>query len=130
MSFHFIPYPPASTLTVFIQLIRNSHPDQLMNRIPYLDLDIIPLAHHPDIRLPQFAKKKQRRSSLLPQGQPKGILRATLLDGFLNIPRHTVEPVRWTRSPNALMGPLMIIIGNPVIQPLRCIGKGGKNGIG
>jgi hypothetical protein len=101
-----------------------------MNRIAYLDLDIIPLAGHPDIRLPEFAKQKQRMSSLLPQGQPKGIFSTTLLDCFVHIPRHTVEPVRRTGPVNALMGPLMIIVRNPVIEPLTRIGKGGKDGIG
>jgi hypothetical protein len=56
-------------------------------------------------------------SSLLPQGQPKGIPSTTLLDGFLHIPRHTVEPVRRAGPVNALMGPLMIIEAHNPVPP-------------
>ena len=100
-----------------------------MNRIPQLYLDIIALAGHPYIRLSQFTKKEQRMSSLLSQSQTQCVVLTALLECFLYVSGNTVKSVRRTGTVYTLMGTLMIIVGNPVVESLAGIGKGGKKSI-
>jgi hypothetical protein len=101
-----------------------------VDRIAQLHLDVISLACDPDIRLPEFAKKEQGMSSLLTQGEPECVLLAALFERLLYVPGDPVEPIGRTGSGNALMRPLMIVIADPMGQPLTGIGKGGKQRIG
>jgi hypothetical protein len=116
-------------LAISIELIRHAHPNQLMDSITHLNFNIITFAGYPDISLSQFTKQIQGMSSLLPQGQAKRILLTTLFYRFLNISCQTVKTVCWTSSVNTLVGALMIIVGDPMAEPLTGIGKGGKDGI-
>ncbi|MCK9502132.1 MAG: hypothetical protein M0Q52_09875 [Lascolabacillus sp.] len=100
-----------------------------MNRIAHLDLNVVTFAGYPDIRLSQFTKKEQGMSSLLSQGEAQRILPAALIDRFLNVAGQPVKPVGRTGSVDALVGTLMVIVGDPVTQALTGIGKGSENGI-
>jgi hypothetical protein len=54
------------------------------------------------------------------------VLLASLLDRFFHVSRHPVETIRRCSSAYALMGSLVIVIVNPVVQPLTRIRKGCK----
>ena len=116
-------------MAVCVKLIRRPQPDQLVDCVTQLDLDIITLAGHPDIRFSELTKKKQRMSRLLTQGKTKGAVLAALFDSFVHIAGKPVKSVCRTGAVNALMGPLMIVVGNPVAESLTGIGKGNKQGI-
>jgi hypothetical protein len=94
--------------------------------IPQTDFDLFPLAHYPDVRIPQLAQKIQGRLCLLAQGQPQRVLLTPLTGGFLDVRGQTVEPVRRAGSLNALMRPLVIIVRHPVGNPLAGIRKRSK----
>jgi hypothetical protein len=116
-------------VAVLVHLIRGAHPDQLVDRIAQLHLDVLSLARDPDVGLPEFAKKKQGMSSLLAQGQPERVLLTALFECLLHVSSDPVEPVCRTGPSNALVRPLVIVIGNPMGQPLAGIGKGSEKGI-
>ena len=94
-----------------------------MNLIPQSDLDVLALADNPDIGLAQFTKKIQRRSSLLAQRQLKRVLLAALLDRLFHIRRNPVKPVRRAGPVNPLVGPLVVVIADPVVKTLAGIGE-------
>jgi hypothetical protein len=129
MSFHFIGLTPSLPQTVFVYFVWCAHPDHLVNHITHFDLDVVTLACYPNIRLSKFAKKIQRLSSLLAKSKSQGILSTSLFQRFFHIPHNTVETVRRTRSSNALMRTLVVIVGYPVSKTLARIRKGGKHGI-
>jgi hypothetical protein len=94
--------------------------------ISQFDLDILPFTDNPDIGLTQFTKKVQRRSSLLTEGQLKGIVPASLPERFGHVVSYPIEAVRGTKTVYALVGALVVVIADPVIESLACVGKGGK----
>jgi hypothetical protein len=94
--------------------------------IAQFDLDVLAFSDDPDIGFAQFTKKVQRRSSLLTKGQLQGVFPASLSERFLHIIGHAIESVCGTKPVYALVGPLVVVIADPVIEPLGCIGKGGK----
>jgi hypothetical protein len=94
--------------------------------ISQFDLDVLAFAGNPYIRLPKLTKKVQRRSSLLAKGQLQGVFPASLPKRFLHVISHPIEPVGRTKSLYTLMGTLVVVIADPVIQPLGGVGKGGE----
>ena len=97
-----------------------------MDRIAHLNLNIITLAGDTNICLSQFTKQEQGMSSLLSQSQAKRILLAALADRLLNVSGQSVKPVCRTGSVYALVGTLMVIIGDPMAKTLTGIGKGSE----
>ncbi len=89
-----------------------------MHIIPQFDLDLLAFTGYPYIRLAKFTKKVQRRSSLLAECQLQGVFPASLLERFLHIVGHAIEAVRWTKPLYALVGTLVVVIADPVIEPL------------
>jgi hypothetical protein len=82
------------------------------------DLDVLPFAGDPYIRFAKFTKKIQRGASLLAKGQLKRIVPASLPEGFLHVIGHAIETVGRTEPFYALVGTLVVVISDPVIQPL------------
>lgn len=98
-----------------------------MNLVPQLHLDVLAFTGYPNVSLTKFTKKIHGRSSLLAQGELKGILLAALFYGFFNVIGHTVKTVCRAEPVYPLVGPLVVVIADPVIEPLASIGKGGKS---
>jgi hypothetical protein len=86
--------------------------------ISQFDLDVLAFTGDPYIRLPKLTKKVQRRSSLLAKGQLKGVVLASLLERFLHVIGHPIEAVRRTKPVYALVGTLVVVIADPVIESL------------
>jgi hypothetical protein len=97
-----------------------------VDRIPQLHFNVFPFARDPHIRTAQLSQKIKGWLRLLTQRKPQCVLFASLPRGFLDVLGQPVEPVCRTGAPDALMRPLMVVIGNPVSQPLACIRKGSK----
>ena len=110
-------------MTVTINPERGADPDHLVNLIPQPNLDVLALAQNPDIRLTQFTKKVQRRSSLLAQRQLQSVLPAPLLDRLLHVGNNPVKPIRRTGAVNALVRTLMVVVVDPVVETLAGVGK-------
>ena len=110
-------------MTITINPERGADPDHLVNLIPQPNLDVLALAHNPDIRLTQFTKKIQRRSSLLTQSQLQSVLPAPLLDRLLHVGGNPVKTVRRTGAVNALVRTLMVVVIDPVVETLAGVGK-------
>jgi hypothetical protein len=94
--------------------------------VPQFDLDVLAFAGNPYIRLPKLTKKVQRRSSLLAKGQLQGVFLASLPKRFLHVISHPIETLGRTKPLYTLMGTLVVVIADPVIQPLGGVGKGGE----
>jgi hypothetical protein len=86
--------------------------------IPQFDLNVFAFSNDPYICLAKFTKKVQRRSSLLAKGQLKGVFPASLPEGFLHIVGHAIEAVGGTKPLYALVGTLVVVIADPVIESL------------
>ena len=89
-----------------------------MHIIPQFDLDVLSFTGYPYIRLTKFTKKVQRRSSLLAKGQLQGVFPASLPERFLHVVGHAIEAVSGTKTVYALVGTLVVVIADPVIEPL------------
>jgi Na+-transporting NADH:ubiquinone oxidoreductase subunit NqrA len=85
---------------------------------PHFDLDVLAFTGEPYICLAKFTKKVQRRSSLLTKGQLQGVFPASLPERFLHVIGHPIEAVGRTKTVYALVGTLVVIVSDPVIQPL------------
>jgi len=105
-------------------------PDNLMHRVPQLDLDVLSPASNPDISITQFSQKIQGRPGLLAQSNLKGVLRTTLTNRFFHVTGHSVKSIRRTSAVYALVRTLMIVIADPVIEPLACVRKRSEHRIG
>jgi hypothetical protein len=116
-------------MSAFVHAERCSGTDHLVNRIPELDLDLIPFARHPHIRTAQLPQKIKRRLGLLSQRKPKRVLLASLPGGLLDVLGQPVETVRRACTPDALMRPLMIVKGNPMGNPLARVREGSKQSL-
>jgi hypothetical protein len=86
--------------------------------ISQFDLDVLPFAGDPYIRLPKLTKKVKRRSRLLAKGQLQGVSPASLPERFLHVVGNAIEAVGRAKPVYALMGTLVVVIPDPVIQPL------------
>jgi hypothetical protein len=64
---------------LFVHSEWSADTDHLMHVIPQLHLDILTLASYPNVSLPKFTKKIQRRSSLLAKGELQGVFLTALL---------------------------------------------------
>ena len=100
-----------------------------MHIISQFDLDVPSFAGDPYIRLAKLTKKVQRGSSLLAKGQLQGVVPASLPKRFLHVIGHPIEAISRTKPVYALVGTLMVIVTDPVIQPLRGVGKRGEVGV-
>jgi hypothetical protein len=100
--------------------------DHLMHILPQLHLDILTLAGYPYVRLTKFTKKIQRRSSLLAQGELQGVFLAALTDSLFNVTGNAVKSVGREEPIYSLVRALVVVIADPVIEPLAGIGKGSK----
>lgn len=89
-----------------------------MHIVSQSDLDVLPFAGDPYICLAKLTKKVQRRSSLLAKGQLQGVLPASLPERFLHVIGHPIEAISRTKPVYALMGTLVVVIPDPVIEPL------------
>jgi hypothetical protein len=115
-------------LTAFIHPERRTGADYLVDCIPQLHFYVFPFARDPHIRTAQLTQKIKGWFRLLAQRKPQCVLFASLPGGFFDVLGQPVEPVRRTGARDALMRPLVVVIGNPVSQPLACVRKGGKKG--
>jgi hypothetical protein len=59
----------------------------------------------------------------------QGVFPASLLKGFLHIVGRSIEAVGGTKPFYALVGPLVVVIADPVIESLGGVGKGSKVGV-
>ena len=100
-----------------------------MHVLPQFNLDGFPLPHNAHVGGPQFTKKVQRGARLLPQGELEGIGLAPLFQGLLHVPGHAVKAVRRTEAVDPLVGPLVVVIADPVVEALPGVGKRGEDGI-
>jgi len=107
---------------------RLAEPDQLA-RLAQLKLKLVAFASDPHVGLTQFAKQVQRRSSLLPQGHAQGVLLPAVLDGLLDLVGHAIEPVSRELPVDALVRPLVVVVGDPVVEPLAGIGERGEHSL-
>lgn len=89
-----------------------------MHIIPQPDLDVLAFTGYPHICLSKFTKKVQRRSSLLAKRQLQGVLFASLPERFFHIVGHAVEAVGGTKPVYPLVGTLVVVVADPVIEPL------------
>jgi hypothetical protein len=103
--------------------------DNFMDRVSQLDFDILSLAGNPYISITKFTEKIQGRAGLLTQSKLKSVLRATLFDGFFYIVAYTVKAIRRTGPVYTLMRALMIVVADPVIEPLPGVRKRGEQRI-
>jgi hypothetical protein len=103
--------------------------DNLVHRVSQLDFDILSLAGNPYISITKFTEKIQGRAGLLPQSKLKSVLRATLTNRFFYIITYSVKAIRRISSIYTLMRTLMIVIADPVIEPLAGVCKRGKQRI-
>jgi hypothetical protein len=58
MSFHCITWLLAPALAIVTHLVGCTHPDQLVDRVADLHLNVIALAGYPHVGLAQFAKEE------------------------------------------------------------------------
>jgi hypothetical protein len=116
-------------ITFFVNTEGSAGSDNFMNRVPKLYLDVIAFAGDSHIRVTQFTKKIQGRSSLLAKGKLKRVLIAALLYCLVNIIGYPVKTVGRTGSAYALVGTLVVVIAYPVVQALAGVSKGGKDSI-
>ncbi len=100
-----------------------------MDRVADLHLDVVALAGHPHVGLPQFAKEIQGMSSLLTKGQAQGVLLAALFEGFLHVTSDAVEAIGGAGAVDPLVRTLMVVVGDPVGKTLTGVGEGGKDGV-
>jgi hypothetical protein len=98
-----------------------------MYRLAQLHLDILALAGHPHVSLSKFTKKVQGRSSLLAQRELKGVLFTSLFDSFLNIIGYAVKTVCRTEPVDPLVRALVVVVADPVIEPLAGVGERSKH---
>jgi hypothetical protein len=98
-----------------------------MNLVPQLHLDLLAFTGYPNISLTKFTKKIHGRSSLLAQSELKRVLFTSLFDCFLNIIGYTVKTVCRTEPVDPLVGALVVVVADPVVEALAGVGKGGKN---
>ena len=99
-----------------------------MDVVSHLHLDLFPPPDHPHVGLSQFTKKEERGSRLLPQGQLQGVFPAPLLQGFFHVVGDAVEAVRRAEAVDPLVRPLVVVVGDPVVQSLAGVGEGGEDG--
>jgi hypothetical protein len=97
---------------------RSADTDRFVHIIPQFDLDVLPFTGYPYICCAEFTKKVQRRSSLLAKCQLQSVFPASLLERFLHIVGHAIEAVGRTKPLYALVGTLVVVIADPVIEPL------------
>jgi hypothetical protein len=116
-------------ITFLVNTEGSAGSDNFMNRVPKLYLDVIAFAGDSHIRVTQFTKKIQGRSSLLAKGKLKRVLIAALLYCLVNIIGYPVKTVGRTGSAYALVGTLVIVIAYPVVQALAGVSKGSKDRI-
>ena len=100
-----------------------------MHLVPQFDLDGLSLPYDAHVGPPQFTKKVQRRLGLLSQGELEGVGLAAMLKRFLHVPGHAVKPLRRRESVDPLVGPLVVVIPDPVVEALPRIGERGEDGI-
>jgi hypothetical protein len=89
-----------------------------VHRVAELHLDVVSLAGHPHVGLPELAQQKQRRPRLLPQRHPQRVVLTPLPHRLLHVVRHPVETVRGARPFDPSVRALMIVIAHPVSDPL------------
>jgi hypothetical protein len=104
-----------------------AEPDDLAHLVPQLDLDGFPFAHDAHVGPPQFTKKIQGRLRLLAQGQLEGVLPTPVFQRLVHIPGHAVKPLRRTLPFDPLVGPLVVVIPDPMVEALAGVGKRGKD---
>jgi hypothetical protein len=115
-------------LTAFVHPVRRTGADHLVDRISEFHFNVFSFACNPHIRTAQLAQKIKRWLRLLAQRKPQRVILASLPGGFLDVLGQPVKPVRGAAASDTLMRPLVIVIGNPISQPLACVCKGGKDG--
>ena len=103
--------------------------DHFVDRLANLDFDIVSLADNANVDAAQLTQQIQRRLWLLPQRQPLTVFLTTLLHSSLNVLRHTIKPVRRTRTFDPLMRALVIVISHPMIQPLTRVSERSKHSL-
>ena len=94
-----------------------------MYRIPDPHLDRIALARHAHIRVAQLTQQIQWRLWFLAQSQPQGILLTSLPHRFLHVLGQAIETIRRACAIDPLMRPLVVVVVDPVIDPLTRIGE-------
>lgn len=94
-----------------------------MHRIAQLHLDIIALASNPYIGVTKFTKEEQGRSSLLAQSQLKRILLTALSKRFVHVIGHSVKTVSRAGPVDPLVGALVVVVTDPVVEPLAGVGE-------
>jgi hypothetical protein len=105
---------------------RSADTDHFVHIIAQFDLDVLAFTGYPYICLAKFTKKVQRRSSLLAKRQLQGVFPASLLERFRHVVGDTIEAVGGAKTVYALVGTLMVVIADPVIEPLGGVGKGSE----
>jgi hypothetical protein len=86
--------------------------------IAQFDLDVLAFTGDPYIRFAKLTKKVQWRSSLLAKGQLQGVFPASLPERFLHVIGHPIEAISRTKPLYTLVGTLVVVIPDPVIEPL------------
>ena len=94
-----------------------------MKGVTHLDFDVVPFLSYPAIGLPQFPHKKQGRLWLLSQGDAQVVVLATLAYRLFYVISHTIETVCRARTVDGTVGTLVIVIGNPALNPTAGIGE-------
>jgi uncharacterized membrane protein YvlD (DUF360 family) len=59
----------------------------------------------------------------LAQSEPEGVVVTALADRLFYVIRYSIEAIRWARSSNALMNALVVVVRNPMVQPLSSVGE-------
>ena len=98
-----------------------------MHVVANLHLYLVAFSGHAHVCCSQFAKQVQRRSSFLPIRQLQGVFFAAMFECFFHVVCNAIESIRWRRTIYALVGPLVIVIGHPVVDALPRIRKGCKH---
>ena len=125
-SFHCIVIPPSSG-AVLVDPIRYAQADHLPDAVADAYLDVLPLTSHPQIGPAQLPQEEKRGLGLLPQGDAQGVVLTALSHGLLDVGGQTVETVRRARTVDALVGALVVVELDPVVQAHRRIGEGGED---
>jgi len=97
--------------------------DHLVYGLADLDLDILALADDANICPTELTQQIQRPLRFPAQGQATAVLMAALLRRLLDVLGHTIEAVSGTRTIDPLVGTLVVVVADPVIQPLTGVGE-------
>jgi hypothetical protein len=112
---------------VLIDRIRYAQADHFLDAVADADLDVFAFAGHAQVGPADLTEEKERRLRLLPKGETQRVVLAALPYSLLDVGGQAVEAVPRARTVDALVGPLVIVVVDPVLKTLDRISEGGED---